>query len=110
MSVAALVGVVVVLGVVDVLMLVLLSLVLVDMDVPIFCMATHFIFTSFFLSCITSNPLFGYKSLFALYFEENRQFYEGGSSPIVEINPHLRISLRLNSAELMNEYEKNLYY
>lgn len=52
-SVAALVGVGVVLGVVDVLMLVLLSLVLVGMDVSIFCMATHFIFTSFFLSCIT---------------------------------------------------------
>lgn len=36
MSMAALVGVLMVLGVVDVLVLVLLSLVLVDMDMPVF--------------------------------------------------------------------------
>lgn len=53
MSMAALVGVLMVLGVVDVLMLVLLSIMFMSMDVPIFCMATHFLFTSFFLSCTT---------------------------------------------------------
>jgi hypothetical protein len=72
--------------------------------------ATHFLFTSFFLSCITYNALFAYKNLVAQYFEENSQFYEEKSPSIVELTGDSRINLLPNSAGLKKKYDEKLYY